>query len=95
MPRLKRTTIGDAAILLWYCPGCECHHHVPCDAGWSWNGSESLPSLTTSVRHSWTFGEAHEPRCCHYFVTNGEIHFCSDSTHALAGKQLPLPELED
>lgn len=30
---------------------------------------------------------------CHSFVTNGEIHFLSDSTHLLAGQTVPLPEL--
>lgn len=31
--------------------------------------------------------------CCHYFLHAGQLEFCSDSTHALAGKTVPLPEL--
>ena len=30
---------------------------------------------------------------CHSFVTDGQIQYCSDSTHDLAGKTVPLPEL--
>lgn len=30
---------------------------------------------------------------CHSFVRNGEIEFLHDSTHELAGKTVPLPEL--
>lgn len=29
---------------------------------------------------------------CHSFVTDGEIRFLGDCTHALAGKTVPLPE---
>lgn len=30
---------------------------------------------------------------CHSFVTNGTIRFLTDSTHALAGQEVPLPDL--
>lgn len=30
---------------------------------------------------------------CHYFIRDGMIEFCSDSTHSLAGKTIPLPAL--
>ena len=30
---------------------------------------------------------------CHYFVTNGQIIFCGDCTHAMKGQTAPLPEL--
>jgi hypothetical protein len=29
---------------------------------------------------------------CHAFVTDGQIQFLEDSTHALAGKSVPLPD---
>jgi hypothetical protein len=39
-------------------------------------------------------GEASGFNCyvCHSFVTDGRIAFCSDSTHALAGQTVDLPE---
>lgn len=33
--------------------------------------------------------------CCHYFLHAGVLKFCSDSTHALAGKDVSLPDLPD
>jgi hypothetical protein len=32
------------------------------------------------------------PSVCHSFVTDGQIQFLSDSTHALAGQTVPLPD---
>ena len=32
--------------------------------------------------------------CCHSFVTDGNIFYCPDTTHALAGQTVPLPDLE-
>lgn len=31
------------------------------------------------------------PKLCHSFVTDGQIQFLGDSTHALAGQTVPLP----
>lgn len=30
---------------------------------------------------------------CHYFIRGGQIEFCGDSTHALSGKTVNLPDL--
>lgn len=30
---------------------------------------------------------------CHYFLHDGELRYCGDSTHHLAGKNIPLPDL--
>lgn len=30
---------------------------------------------------------------CHYFLRDGRIEFCADSTHALAGRTVDLPAL--
>jgi hypothetical protein len=30
---------------------------------------------------------------CHYFLQDGALQYCGDSTHGLAGKTVPLPEL--
>ncbi len=31
--------------------------------------------------------------CCHYFLHAGQLNFCNDSPHSLAGQSVPLPEL--
>lgn len=35
------------------------------------------------------------PFVCHYILTNGILNFCGDSTHTLANKAVPLPELPE
>ncbi len=32
---------------------------------------------------------------CHYFIRNGQIEYCSDSTHQLSGKTISLPALPE
>lgn len=35
------------------------------------------------------------PTTCHSFVTDGQIQFLGDCTHALAGQTLPIPNFEE
>jgi hypothetical protein len=32
---------------------------------------------------------------CHFFLRDGKLEYCGDSTHALAGQTVDLPDLED
>lgn len=79
------------------CPGCGHRHTVPVDGSgghtWKWNGSTDNATLTPSVRHYYT-KDGQEITTCHYFITDGNIQFCGDSRHALAGKTVPLPDME-
>lgn len=83
------------------------HHGMGGGPRWTWNGDAYLPTLSPSVLVQGVAGlteDQHEaylrgeglpeakPFVCHSFVTGGEIHFLLDSTHALAGKTVPLPE---
>lgn len=81
-----------------WCPACEEVHayQVP---RWTFNGDLEKPSFTPSMLIRW--GERipdqegkHEGMggICHYFLTAGELAYCADSTHALAGKTVPLPK---
>lgn len=65
---------------------------TPSIAAWSEAKTETDPET----------GEWHWPRDaagntiawrCHSFVTDGQIQFLSDCTHALAGQTVPLPDL--
>lgn len=93
-----------AGHLLW-CPGCETTHVLPAN-GWMFNGNCERPSFSPSFKHSgmqrlfehgrWT-GEwkrdaagAPIPFVCHYILTAGVLNYCGDSTHALAGRAVPL-----
>lgn len=93
--RVKEVS-SDGAHYGWtlWCPGCEQRHVIPTGAlDWTFNGDTERPTFSPSVKHTWTHGEQREPRCCHYFIKDGAIEFCSDSTHSLAGQTVPLSEL--
>lgn len=95
MKLLRETT--DGSVLFW-CPGCDGAHHVnvseaPNKPRWGWNGSLDKPTFTPSIKVSYYEGDT-VSGVCHSFVTDGRIQFCGDSTHALAGQTVDLPQWE-
>lgn len=82
-----------------WCPACGDAHIIPTQethpgaATWEFNGDAERPTFHPSILIEW--GEQTPPhaRRCHYFIVDGDIQFCEDSTHALAGKTVPLPEI--
>lgn len=72
----------------WWCPGCDQMHPLPSKRGWTFDGNLETPTFTPSFKHDWNNG-----KCCHYIVTAGQVMFCGDSTHALAGKTITMPDL--
>lgn len=100
---LRNTKTG----FIHYCPACDEAHHYVTDGsrGWTFNGDVERPSFSPSMKITWGRfadpsykaepGEEDLSGICHYFLTNGELQFCSDSTHALSGKTVPLPELPE
>ena len=90
-----------------WCPACEEMHHLP--DSWKFDGNVAEPTFTPSFKHSflkrvfinghWTGEWARDasgntiPAICHYMLTAGKLEFCSDCTHAMAGKTVPLPDL--
>jgi hypothetical protein len=95
MPRAWKLSGSDGDRVAFDCPGCGSCHAIPVSGpkAWTWNGSLELPTFSPSIRASWTWGPENVPACCHSHVTDGRIAFCSDSTHALAGKTVDLPEV--
>lgn len=77
----------------------------PCLA-WEFNRSPEAPTFSPSmlIRYNRPKGYTRdnpapvgwkgerEQVVCHYFVTDGKISYCSDSTHALAGQTVDLPD---
>lgn len=100
---LRKTSHGYAHL----CPGCGRMHVVytaavrPGAPTWVFNGDAENPTFSPSVLHTW--GREVDPSFvdegpgdsgrCHYFIRNGQIEFCGDSTHELAGKTVPLPSV--
>lgn len=76
-----------------HCPGCNEPHRLP--EGWHFNGDLVRPTFSPSFKHTWRYGGGRTERCCHYIVTAGMLHFCGDSTHALAGQIVSIPQLPE
>ncbi len=78
--------------LMHWCPGCKGRHVInvekpnPFGAVWSWNGNAEKPTFSPSIN---IVGR------CHYFIREGNIEFCGDSTHELAGKTVALPNIPE
>ena len=72
------------------CPGCSrkhvvwtCHHIT--DMSWSFTGTLENPSFSPSMVLEYGPDDV-----CHMVIKNGMIDFCTDSTHSLAGKTVPM-----
>lgn len=75
---------------------------------WSWNGDIEAPTLKPSIlltstreitdeeADRITVGEKLEiPKVrCHSWVNNGRVQFLDDSSHELAGRELPLEDVD-
>lgn len=87
--------------LMFICPGCaewggSGVHMLPVagdTAGrpiWEWDGNLDAPTLSPSI-----LTRVGEGRVCHSFLRAGVFEFLGDSTHSLAGRQVPLPALHE
>lgn len=87
-----------------WCPACETMHVIPTgepySIHWTFTGPLEKPSFAPSVRITYngadagqlqTNGRRAPAACCHYIITYGQIQFCPDSSHAMAGRTVSLP----
>ncbi|MDE2026215.1 MAG: hypothetical protein KGJ07_07005 [Patescibacteria group bacterium] len=90
-----------------WCPGCKEMHILP--EKWTFDGNLETPTFAPSFKHrglrrvfangEWTGEWVRDTEgntvsyICHYVLTAGVLNFCDDSTHALSGKSVPLPDL--
>jgi len=83
--------------LMFWCPGCDGAHMVRTGVGpgprWGYNGNPDKPTFTPSILVN-PGGETPGVPLCHSFVVDGRIQFLSDSTHALAGQTVDLPDFD-
>lgn len=85
------------------CPGCAEKHTLPITGPrkWCFNGSVEYPTLTPSILCKYhAFNEKTDQydkieSVCHSFVTDGQIQFLIDCSHALKGQRVPLQEITD
>ncbi len=94
--KIARDEAGRRHIMFW-CPGCggKCHQ---VDDKWTFNEDLVAPTIRASVLVTYNGSDAGVDRApparCHSFVTDGRIEYCGDSTHALAGQTVDLPDWE-
>lgn len=100
-PGTDDDTVVARGLWLW-CPGCNLAHRprvAPEGEGrvgvgtlWDWNGAtdETFTLSPSLLVHTNKNGER-----CHSFIRNGHWEFLSDSTHALAGKTVPMVPVPD
>lgn len=89
---------GEGGRLVWRCPGCKRAHGIATGDGpghrWGWNGDVAAPTFTPSVLVRYDGADAGTdgapPAVCHSFVTDGQMRFLGDCTHALAGQTVPI-----
>lgn len=81
---------GGRGIAFW-CPACDGPHGVPTEGpgAWTWNGDVERPTLAPSLRVS---AGPNGADVCHFFLRDGRIEYLGDSTHALAGQTIDVPD---
>ena len=89
---MKIRNIGQKNGHIHWCPGCKEIHRIPSE--WGFNRDIESPTFTPSVRINWggMLVDGKE-KICHYFITDGKIIYCGDSTHDLAGKTVALEDM--
>jgi hypothetical protein len=95
---------NDVTAFFW-CPGCDEAHQIiyAGPKAWGFNGDWDKPTFTPSYL-TWhdpnpeadpkydSKGKFRNGFRCHSFITDGNIAFLGDCTHALANQTVALPE---
>jgi hypothetical protein len=93
----------DGGYMHW-CPACESFHMIAVEeplengARWTFDGKLDAPTFSPSVNIAFTGLDRATKQVvpkgrCHYFLRAGQLQFCGDCSHALAGQTVPLPEI--
>jgi hypothetical protein len=99
MPKLAKVR-DDDGMLIFECPGCNESHFVRVakhanpevrEPVWTWNGDVDKPTVNPSLKIS-TSVEGKRTTQCHFFLRDGNFHFCNDCRHELAGKTVPMSD---
>lgn len=77
------------------CPGCKNWHtiytrKIKNRPAWRFDNNLEKPTFTPSLLLTY-----HDKRRCHSFIRNGQWEFLNDCTHELAGKTVPMVELNN
>jgi hypothetical protein len=81
---------GVPAGHLIYCPACKRSHLFGTE--WKFNDDFDEPTFNPSLNIEAEGGRG--PRRCHFFVRDGIIDYCGDSTHAFRGKAIYMEDYQ-
>lgn len=97
--KLRRAKHARGISLLFWCPGCDSVHRINVEGDqplWSWDGDVNNPTFSPSILVTYSGSDAGQedalPERCHSFVRAGQIEFLGDSTHALSGQTVSIPD---
>lgn len=94
--RLTPQLVQAGLRIYHWCPACSCAHSYNIDPtenpNWKYNGDRARPTFTPSMLVFVPVKDAEARKIiCHYFLTDGIIHYCGDSPHHLRNLKIPLP----
>jgi hypothetical protein len=103
--RIASNGDDPSRLLMLWCPGCDDAHQICIDGpqAWTWDGDRDQPTISPSIlvtavqwAPEYSFHRPNhrvapgEKTVCHSFVRAGVWDFLGDSTHVLAGQQVPM-----
>lgn len=107
--RLSAQLLKTQSGYMHWCPGCNCHHEFfveqPAEGGARWNFNDNVVQPTFHPSMHITVGPYEDPEepewnmpkktVCHYFLTEGVIHFLGDCDHPYKDMRVVLPNLPE
>lgn len=76
----------------WWCPVCDCLHHAILGiTARTFNGDTERPTFTPDLCH--LPEQADKAPVCVVTITDGQITYLPQCTHALAGQTVPMVPL--
>ncbi len=97
--RLIEEISNQKGTYLVNCVGCKGLHSIATDKSspqvWDFNCNFEKPTFNPSLLVQYpNYGEIGFTKKCHSFIRNGEWQFLSDCTHELAGKTVPMIDID-
>lgn len=92
---LLKPISDDSKPVGWvvHCPGCNRKHvlytHSEQHPNWHFNKNMIAPTFSPSLLVKYGQGVV-----CHSFIRDGQWQFLNDCTHELAGKTVPMVEVD-
>lgn len=73
-------------------------HHPSFSPSYKHEGKQTVKDATGRWTGEWVTDPATGRAldfCCHYIITDGNIHYCADCTHSMSGQTIPMPDIPE